>query len=242
MALSTPTDIINFSLRAAGILSIGQSANAQDYTDCFDALNAMLGVWARKRWMIFNLIDVHAVSTGAQSYTIGPGGDFNTPRPDRLEAAFFRQVVQSQPNNIDYPLTIINAREDYNDIALKSLVSWPTYVFYDASFPMGRIFPWPIPQAGLYDMHLTLKFPLAQFTSLTQQIQLPPEYTEAIWSNLAIRIGAIYPGVELTQAIEALAKSSMATIRGANAQIGKLDMPSGLVRGALYNIFSDQTY
>jgi len=83
----------------------------------------MIAQWARKRWLMWHLIDVAKVSTGAQSYTVGVGGDFNTPRPDRLEAAFFRQIVPSQPNLIDYPLEIIEARETYNNIALKTLSS-----------------------------------------------------------------------------------------------------------------------
>lgn len=240
--LVTPNDIVTFALKAVGVLGVGQSALAEDYQDSFAALNAMLGLWNRNRWLIWHLVDVSVLSTGAQSYTIGPGCDFNIARPDRLEAAFFRQIVSSQPNQIDYPLQILQAREDYNLIALKTLVSWPTYIFYDAAFPVGRVYPWPVPQAAVYSIHLSLTETLTQFTSYVQTINLPPEYFETLWTNLAVRLAAIYPGSAVSQPIVDLAKGSIEVLRMANAQIPNLRMPAGLSRPALYNIFSDQTY
>lgn len=233
---------MTFSLRAAGILGVGQSALAEDYADVFSALNAMLAQWNRKRWLIWHLVDVSLVSTGAQSYSVGIGGDFNVARPDRLEAAFFRQIVSSQPNQVDYPLEVLQSREDYNDIALKTLTSWPQYIFYDSAYPLGYVYPWPIPQASAYELHLTLKETLTQFTSYTQSLNLPGEYTEALWTNLAVRISAIYPGVALPPQTVALAKTSLEVIRGANTQIPQLAMPQGMGRPALYNIFSDEAY
>lgn len=277
MPLTTPQGLITLSLRAAGILGVGQTALAEDYSDAFDVLNGLLGVWNRKRWLIWHLIDVPYLATGKQSYSVGPGGNFNVPRPDRLEAAYFRQypggvffeldgygnpildgygnpiILPPTPgsynNPVDYPLEILQSREDYSMIALKTLTSWPTYIFYDSAFSQystppycGFVYPWPIPQASNYELHLILKDTLTQFTSYTQSINLPPEYTEALWTNLVIRLAAIYPGVQLTEAVVALAKSSMGTIRGANAQIPRLELPPQFVTRAKYNVFSDQTY
>lgn len=240
--LVTPNDICTFALKAAGVLGVGQSALAEDYGDTFAALNAMLGVWNRNRWLIWHLIDAPLVSNGSVSYTVGPGGDFNIPRPDRLEAAFFRQNVSSQPNHIDYPLQILQSREDYNLIALKNLVSWPTYIFYDAALPLGNVYPWPVPQASLYELHLTVTDTLTQFSSYNQTINLPPEYFETIWTNLTLRLAAIYPGAVVSPAIEALAKGSLEAVRIANAEVPLLRMPAGLSRPALYNIYSDSVY
>jgi hypothetical protein len=242
MSIVTPKDLMTFSLRAASIIGVGQNALAEDYSDAFSALNGMLAQWNRKRWLIWHLIDIACTSTGAQSYTVGPGGDFNVPRPDRLEAAFFRQTVSSQPNQVDYQLELLEAREDYNKIALKTLVSWPQYIFYDSAYPIGQVFPWPVPQASVYEIHLTLKETLTQFSSYTQNLNLPGEYVEALWTNLAVRLTAIYPGTVLPPQTVALAKASLDVIRGANAQIASLSMPQGLGRPALYNIFSDQAY
>lgn len=190
---------------------------------------------------MWHLLDIAKVSTGALSYTVGIGGDFNTPRPDRLEAAFFRQIVPSQPNQIDYPLALIESRETYNNIALKSLSTFPTNIFYDAAYPLGVIYPWPVPQPTIYEIHLMVKDTLAQFTSLNQVINMPPEFIAAMKFNLAIRLRQAYT-LLADPVLIGLAKDSLAVIRGANAQIPNLTMPSDLIRGGLYNIYSDQFY
>ena len=242
MAFATVQDLISFAQKAAGILGVGQSMLAEDNNDAFTALNAMLAQWQRRRWLIWHLTDNALVSTGAQSYTVGTGGDFDVPRPDRIEAAFFRQFINATPNQVDFPLTLLESREDYNRIALKQLQSWPYYIWYDADYPLGRVYPWPVPQAAVYEIHLSLKATLAQFASLTSAINLPPEYEEALWSNLAIRLAAIYPGASVGPATVGIAKAALETIRTANAQVPRLSMPQALSRPALYNILSDQQY
>lgn len=245
MPLTTAQSLVSLALKSAGILGIGQNPNPEDVNDTFDVLNGMVGQWNRKRWLIYNLIDVFVTTTGAMSYTVGTGQDFDVPRVDRLEAAFFRQFVSGVPGQtyVDYPLQILEAREDYNQIALKELTSWPEAIFFDSGYPVGNVYPYPIPlQNGTFELHLTLKNHLPQFPSLTTEINLPDEYTEALWTNLTVRVCAIYPGAVLTPVVEGLAKASISTIRTANTQIPRLLMPQSLVRPGLYNIRSGQVY
>ena len=86
-------------------------------------MNMMLAQWQRKRWMVYSLDDVAFTPTGAASYTVGLGGTVNIPRPDRIEAAFVRLTNGAMP--VDYPLALLEAREDYNKIALKNLQTFP---------------------------------------------------------------------------------------------------------------------
>lgn len=237
---TTPQDIIRAALKKAGVLGVGQSALAEDTNDAFQDMQDMLGQWQRKRWLIWHLVDYAVTGTGQEYYTVGPGGQFNiNPRPDRIESAFFRQLVQSQPNQIDYPLEIIEAREDYNMIALKQLQTFPQYLFYDSGFPMGKAYPWPLIQANLYELHLTVKETLAQFTSLSQQISLPLEYFAALKFNLAVRLRQAYQ-LPPDPALIGLAKDALNVIRNANLQIPRLRVPTDLVRPGIYNVYSDQ--
>lgn len=243
MTVTTPADIIRLVLKDTGVIGVGQTAQAEDTNDLFDTLNMMLGEWNSKRWFLFHLIDVAKVSTGAQSYTVGPGGDFDTPRPDRLEdGCFFRQLVTaSSPNKIDYPLSILESREDYSRIALKQLQTIPQFIFYDASYPLGVVYPWPIPQATLYEVHLLLKSQLTQFANLADTINLPGQYFGALRYNLACRVRTMYQLPPDPQLV-ALAEDANETLRLMNAQIPRLRMPAGIARGAKYNIYSDQRY
>lgn len=238
--MTTPLDIITAGLKKAGVLGVGQTPLAEDTNDAFDDLQDMLGQWQRKRWLIWHLVDYSFTSTGAQSYTVGPGGNFViSPRPDRIESAFFRQIVTSQPAQIDYPLEIIEAREDYNMISLKTLASFPQYLFYDSAFPTGIAYPWPLIPATNYELHLTVKETLAQFTSLAQTISLPLEYFAALKFNLALRIRQAYQ-LPPDAALIGLAKDALNVIRNANLQIPRLRIPTDLVRPGIYNVYSDQ--
>lgn len=242
--MTTPLDIITQSLRKAGITGIGQTPSAEDTNDAFLDVNDMLAQWQVKRWMVFHLLDVAKVSTGAQSYTVGPGGDFNVAvRPDRLEDGnFFRQLVTSSPNQVDYPLSLIEARETYNRIALKQLSTFPGAIFYDAGYPLGTIYPWPVPQASIYEIHICVKAVLNQFTTLNQTINLPANYMAAIKWNLAIRLRVSYQ-MPVDAGLVALAKDSLNLIKNSNTQIPSLTMPRDLVRYAgNYNPYSDNTY
>lgn len=102
------------------------------------------------------------------------------------------------------------------------------------------VYPYPIPPAGIGEIHITVKDTLTAFATYTQTINLPPEFFRALWSNLALDASALYPGSNVSDQTRAIAKDSLAAIRGANTQIPRLVMPRTLRRrNAGYNIFSD---
>jgi len=190
--------------------------------------------------LVYNLTDVFVTTTGAESYTIGPGGNFNTPRPDRLEdGCFLRQVAQSGIEQIDYPLQLLSSHEDYNRIRLKTMGTWPSIMFYDSNWPTGTIYAWPVPQANLYELHILVKNQLTQFTSLTQTINLPPEYEVALSYNLQVRLRVAYRMAPDPAMIE-LAKDALNVIRGANVQVPTMKMPPAVIGAQRsYNVYSD---
>jgi hypothetical protein len=239
--MTTPNDVIASALKKSGVLGVGQTASAEDTSDAFTDLKQMLATWQRKRWVVYSLVTASKASTGAVSYTVGPSGDFNIARPDRLESAFFRQTVQSQPNQIDYPLEIIEAREDYNLIAIKQLQTWPNFIFYDSAYPIGSVFPWPVPQSGLYEIFISVKTQLGALTSLTQTINLPPEYMAALVWNLAARLRPSYQ-LPPDPSVTAFAVDALNVIRNANAQVPRLHVPVELTRGGIYNVLTDRNY
>lgn len=263
---TTVVDICRAALKECGAIGVGQTPLSEDINDAWTRLQWMLQQWERKRWLVYHLVDVAIVSTGATVYSIGPGGNIDTNqnanpfnnqfnnqfgpstkvsvRPDKIESAYLRQLVLSQPNQIDYPLTILQSREDYNKIALKQLNSFPSYIFYDTAWPLGFLYPWPIPQAAIYEVHVTIKEQLpVQFLNTSSVFNLPYEYYNAMVLNLAIRLRPKY-GIATFQGdmLPGLAKDALAVLRGANTQIARLGMPPELSRPSLYNIFSDRVY
>ena len=100
---TTMGDICRASLKECGAVGVGQTPLAEDVNDAWARLQWMLMQWERKRWLLYHLVTLATVSTGAQYYTVGPGGDFDTGqgtmRPGRLASCFTRQQGSLTPSN-----------------------------------------------------------------------------------------------------------------------------------------------
>lgn len=227
------------ALTIAGVVGDGQTASGMITNATLNRMNRMLSQWQRKRWLIWHLKESSYLSQGENSFTVGPGGNFNIPRPDRIEVAFFRQLVTAPGQAIDYPLEEMKSWEDWANVALKTLKSFPSYFFYDSDFPIGKLYAWPVPQSSLFEVHLLVKEQLAQFPNLATPFLLPPEYEAAIIYNLT-RITRMAFRKPVDAEVNAMARESLAVIRKANAQVSRLTMPADLTRPGIYNIFSDQ--
>jgi hypothetical protein len=169
--MATAREFVTLAMKEAGVIGMGQTPNAEDINDCFTLLTRMLNLWQKKRWVVPNLIDVSAVGNDRISNLIGPGQHYNSLRPDKIQAAYFKQVGggfssgfdsgfdSSINNDVSYFLTPIWSYEDYSRIGLKNLISWPSYYFYDGAFPYGNVFIWPVPSSR-YEIHLLVKGPI----------------------------------------------------------------------------------
>lgn len=258
---TTLGDLITSALKECGAIGKGQSPTAEDMNDAWVRWQWMMEEWERKRWLVYHNVTIVVQSTGAMTYTVGPGGNFNTDfsgdfsrsadvvianRPNRLEAAFRRQYGVNGSLNIDTPLTLLQSMEDYSRIGLKGMSSLPEAIFYDPAWPQGILYPWPIPQANLYGIGIVIREQLpVKVLKLNTVINLPYEYFSAINYNLALRLRGKYGIPAPPPQIDDLmrqAKSSLATLRGANIAIAELVVPAGVSRGGLYNIFSDSKY
>ena len=243
MTVSTVGDLITLALKDCGVIGVGQSPLAEDSNDALSRLNMMLSMWNRRRWLVYNLVDTYLQSTGALSYTVGPGGDFNIARPATVNAAFARlnPGASGQPSasSVDYALESIDAREDWNKIQVKGIASFPYYYFYDSGYPTGTIYFWPVAQ-NTYELHITTIDPIGQFTGLTQVINLPPEYFEALLYNLVQRLRVAYR-MQPDEEINGLARAALQTIRTANTQVPRLSVPNTLRGRGKYNVMSDQS-
>lgn len=238
---TTTRDLLSECLRACGAFGVGQTPGAQDINDALRTLNRMLGQWGKKRWLLYQVETLSLVSTGAVSYSVGPTGDFVIPiAPNELLGAYVR-LQASSPQPVDYSLNIITSMEDYSNIAVKNLGSFPTHAFLNSGWPLGTIYFWPVPAASIYSLFILLKIPFQVANTLDSVIDLPPEYEAALFYNLVVRLYSSYrlPPDPISVA---LAKEGLATLRKANLQLSTVSMPQELERKGKYNIYSDQTY
>lgn len=240
--MATARDIVEAALKKGGIIGVGQTASSTDSNDALRDLNNLLAQWNTKRWMIFDLLDLSFTSTGTNAYTVGPGGNFNVARrPDRLEAAYQRQlIVGGLP--IDTPITIIPSYEEYSRITTKTLVSFGLSAFLQTTWPTATLLLYPIPNASMYQIHIVVKDVLPILTLDTDTSTFPSHYIPCMEFNLAKRLRQAYgkgktPDLELN----AMARDALDTVKQSNLQISELVMPRALITmSSGYNILSDQ--
>lgn len=237
--MATAGDLIGLAFRMSGVLGQGQNALTQDTADALVLLNQMMDQWSARRWLVYHLVETVCACDGTISYSVGAGQDIAVARPDRIEYAFIRQITQAYPNQVDWPLVEIKSREQYSQIALKSMQASPSwYFFYDSGFPYGTFYPWPLPNSQ-YELHVGTKAVLDRFASTATSVVLPPAYESAITLNLAVMMREGWQLAERPR-LTKLARKALNTIRGSNFQIGALLMPPGITPGPSYNIYSDR--
>jgi len=226
----------------AGICGIDEDIEQPLINRAFRQANWLLSQWSRKRWLCYRIQDYSFVSTGALSYAVGEGQTINiSPRPDRIEYAFLRFLSGVASGNlpVDIPLNIIPSHEDYSRITVKTVGTLSWRIFYDPKWPVGQLSPWPVPQASLYEIHVGFKVVLPRFNSITEAINLPPEYEAALNWCLARRLRAtnqMPPDGE----INALATDSLNVIRLANSAMSTLTLPRELTgRNRAYDYRGD---
>jgi hypothetical protein len=237
--MTTAVDLITLALKDIGALGIGQAISAEDTADALATLNMMLGQWQGERLSVYHLVDTAIPSTGKQTYTIGTGGDFNIQRPVKINAAYARLNAGSS-TPIDYPVTVIDSREDYSRIALKSLQSFPSWVYYDPAFPLGNLDFYPVPN-NTFELHIVTQDALPQFTAPAQVVNLPPEYMAAIRYNLGLYLAPSYQ-LDPQRSLVGLALNAKRVVKRMNWQPQSMTMPRGLGSKQRFNIFSGSNY
>ena len=123
--------------------------------------------------------------SGQAKYTFGPGGQINYPRSVSIENAFVRQ------GNVDWPIVEIN-NDQYAQILLKTTGnSYPLYFYYRATYPLGEISFWPVPQ-GNTTLFMNVRDALPRYTDINQDINWAPGYERYLKYALAIEIAPEY--------------------------------------------------
>ena len=144
------------------------------------SLNDMLDSWSIDRTYVFSIkSETFNLIPGTVSYSIGQTGTFNTDRPNKITN------VKVTINGVNYPLSQLTDRSDYDNIAIPTNQGVPLYYYYDTPYPLGTLFLYPvINQAATITIDSLQK--LSNFADLTTQYTFPSGYNRAIRTNLAI--------------------------------------------------------
>ena len=170
-------------------MEAGSAGAAADRTYCLGVTNRMLSGWSTEIGPLHYETTESLTWTGSQaSRTIGTGGNFNTPRPEKVLLAQYRDGSDN-----DFPLDIIS-HQGYQAIQDKSRTSsMPLAIAYNPTIAssLGTLFIWPVPSADV-TIRLTSYKPFTTISDQTATVVLPSGYEAALVYNLACLIAGTF--------------------------------------------------
>lgn len=234
--------IIGQSLRTLQAYGVGQSLSAADVNEGLFWLNALMSELSIQSLTIPSVSrEVFDITANQSTYTIGPGGNFNTIRPPiGIDNATLLLNTASPPIEIRLRLLTNQA---YQAIPLKAQTNTLfTSLFYNPTFVtsgLGTIILWPVPTTAANDLVLYIETPLTEFSDLTTQYQIPPGYVTMLVSNLAVRLAEPFTR-PVSENLSRLATTSLANIKRNNVKPGDLVNDFTSRSSGIYNIQTDQ--
>lgn len=185
-------DLLTDALIEIGAIAVGETAQAADIQFALRTLNRMLAVWSTEDLTVYTITpQVFPLVSGKQVYTIGAGGDFNTPRPVKIPMVSVLQNPGAS-NELEIPVSILTD-EEWQGVAMKQTPSvFPVYAWITGDVPLNNIYFWPVPGSAAYSVKLYAWGLFTTYTQLTTVMSFPNGYEEAILSNLAIMLCPSY--------------------------------------------------
>lgn len=228
MAYVVTTVLDLLTLVAKGVGAIGQNENlsSDEANDLLLLLNDMIDSWSIQKQFIYTVQrQPFTIGSLKQVYTMGAGGDFNIPRPPRIESVFVQ--LPSSGSTSELPMDLVDY-DRWSQITVKGTDSslartcWPDY-----QYPLINISFWPIPNATQTFIFYVWQA-ISEFISLTAQVALPLGYRRAIRYNLQMEAYAHY-GRDADPAIQNLASDSKAEIKRINKKVLLMQCDPALV-------------
>lgn len=224
---TTVLELIRAALNTTNVLFDGEDPSANTAKGALFQLNSMLDSWTADSLAIYaERNDIFTLVPGQSVYTVGPTGAWVMPRPVEIVAAQTRYTSTNEQ-----PLTILS-NDEYNAIRVKGLTNSVQYAMgVQYSYPDVTVSFYPTPSAA-NPVRITSRIHFASLSNMTEIVDLPPGYQEAIVYNLAHRI-ATSMNKPLSQAAQEMQVSSLARIKRNNTNDTQLVCGDVLGRSSL---------
>lgn len=214
--MTSVADLAKDALIEIGVIAPNEPLTADDGNQIMRVLNRMIGQWNIEDLMIYTLDrQIFTLTANQQSYTMGPGGNFNVARPVRIQMASVLNT-NATPNN-EIPIDILTD-EEWRGIGVKgTTATFPTKLWRTGNVPLDTLWLWPVPQDTTYQLILYTWGQTTAFTDINAVVYFPPGYEEALVTNLAVRLASSY-GRPVDQVLFARAQQAKSLVEGINLE------------------------
>ena len=212
----TVVQIVTQARALIGVQASEEPLQAHELEQGITSLNMMLRAWQADGIQTWTLTEgSFALTQSDYDYVFGAGGAFTTVPFEITDARITR-------NSRDLPMVRMS-REDYYALPKKDTEGYPTQFYYDRQRESGTFYVWPAPDSGTGTIKFTYRRYIMDAGDGTNTLDFPPEWLEAVTSNLAVRLVAHYPAVpqQSLATATALAASSYAILKGFDTGEGR---------------------
>jgi hypothetical protein len=211
VATASMSDLLYHAMRLAGvILGPDRGPSPGQYNDALRAARRMLGRWNTDGLLIeCGRIESFALVADQKAYTMGPGGEFDTTRPQRIERANLILADGSRK-----PLEVIEV-DRWADIRLQDETSEPLKLFSDRAPGLVNIYVWP-QDSGVNQLELFTWKLFDRIESKDDEVTWADGYEEAFVTNLGIRL-AIMWRLPVHGDLRELARTALSDVASLNA-------------------------
>ena len=217
VALST---LLYAALRIARVTGrAGRGPTLDQFLEALAIFNRMVDGFSAVRVNLFGLtIASYNLTASQQTYTLGAGGSgpywLSPTRPSKIAKA--NLWITTSPTTVRRPIGIMEP-PDWANVAVQNVTGPPLQMYPDYASPLMTLYMWPIPDKS-YTFELFTWNTIPQASAISNLVQLPQGYQEAIVYQLARRI----PGAQLSSEDLLIARRSLAVLQGRNAQSPRL--------------------
>ena len=230
------------------MLGGGNQLDSDDTAWILQKLQRVIDTANAKRVMVYaNIFSTFTLQANATPHTIGPTQATGpqpiflvNQRPVEIESIGLI-LVNTTPTTVEIPLTRRD-KDWWADQRVKNLLSSiPTDYYYEAAWPVGNIWFWPVPNIT-NNVLLQLRTVIGEITDTSQTFTMPPAYWDWIVYKTAI---AIAPSFErqvspdlrglMNEAERAVLGNNVKSPRG---QTGDAGMPGSEITLGLFNYYS----
>ena len=221
--MTTMRDVVTEALIILGIVdAIAEPVDATMAAGALRVLHTLIDSWAIEGLLVYTIDrQVFSLIASTQTYTLGPGGTWNTmplygagsPRPVQVANAQWRNLSQ----DFWYPVYVMSDA-DYQGLADRGMTGTQvTALHYAPTFPLGTVFLYPVPTLT-GQMALFLWHPYDTQSTLDTLVAFPPGYQRMLEYNLAVDLSERYPGT-LRPSTAALAAESKDKVESMNLRV-----------------------
>lgn len=236
MPAVTAEGLIQDALEDLGIYDPGDQVSAADAARSLFVLNAFIDKLSAESIYIYSLnTETLPIVTGTSSYTMGPGGDIDSYRPDRV--TYGSNTASIVVSGATTPVNSVSAIEYQALAASAPLPGLPDTLWYNPTYPKGTLTVLPEPAD---DGVLTFQAWQRIITFATLQTSYSPAVgvLDGLRCNLAVELKPYFTSGNLDPGVAARAAGSREFMRiqgtGSRAMLNRYQlsqMSSAATRG-----------